>query len=595
MSDDLTFREKLEAIYLIAAHRPKFTAGIIVFSLFAAFFEGIGVSFIIPLVEVAQSPGTPEGGIAGAFAMVYETFGLPFNIGSIILGLAGVLFIRHSTTFLSEWARVKLRVNYVGELQTRSFENALGARVAYFDSEGSGDILNAIVTQARKAGEAIEGFVHIFQKGMLILMYIGLAMYLAPVLTLASGALVGIAIVMLRNTVESGYSVGGRVADANERIQRSVQAGTQGIREVKTLGYEHTLLEDFHERMDQYVDSSILVKRNEAFLGNAQDLLVALIVFGLIYFALAFTNLSFGALGAFLFVMFKLGPMVSAVNKRYYQLEGMLPHLVRTEAFIDEMQDNKEIDGGDEPVPSNPSPIVFDDVSFSYNDEESVLSNISMQIDGGEFVALVGGSGAGKSTIASLLARLYVQNSGVISAGGTPISDYNLKEWRPRIAYVRQDPFIFDTTLRQNLLMANPDASERELERVSTISQITEFLHDLPGGYDTELGDDGVRLSGGQRQRIALARALLEDADILLLDEATSDLDTDIENRVQTEIETMNRDFTIIAIAHRLSTIKGADRIFTLEDGEIIEEGRHDTLIEEEGRYAELYSSQGTV
>ena len=188
-----------------------------------------------------------------------------------------------------------------------------------------------------------------------------------------------------------------------------------------------------------------------------------------------------------------------------------------------------------------------------------------------------------------------MQNSRVSSAGGTPISDYNLNEWRSRIAYVRQDPFIFDTTLRQNLLMANPDASERELERVSTISQITEFLHDLPGGYDTELGDDGVRLSGGQRQRIALARALLEDADILLLDEATSDLDTDIENRVQTEIETMNRDFTIIAIAHRLSTIKGADRIFTLEDGEIIEEGRHDTLIEEEGRYAELYSSQGTV
>ena len=595
MSDDLSFREKLQAIYLIASYRPRFTGGIIVFSLFTAVFEGIGVTFIIPLVEVAQSPGTPEGGIAGTFAMVYEFLGISFTIGTIIVGLAIVLLIRHTSTFLSEWARIKLRVNYVGSLQTRSFENTLGARIAYFDNEGSGDILNAIVTQASKAGQAIEGFIQVFQKGVLVLMYIGLAMYLAPILTLASGALVAIAVFTLRNAVESGYTIGGRVADANEKIQRSVQAGTQGIREVKTLGYEDTLLNDFYDRMDQFINSSILVKRNEAFLGNAQDLLVALIVFSLIYVALAFTNMSFGALGAFLFVMFKLGPMVSAVNKRYYQLEGMLPHLIRTEEFIDELQNNEEVESGDDPVPADPSPIVFDDVSFSYKEDEKVLSNISMEIDGGDFVALVGGSGAGKSTIASLLARLYEQDSGVISAGGTPISEFDIDEWRSRIAYVRQDPFIFDTTLRQNLLMANPDATERELERVSTISQVTEFLDDLPNGYDTELGDDGVRLSGGQRQRVALARALLEDSDILLLDEATSDLDTDIENRVQTEIETMNRDFTIIAIAHRLSTIKGADRIFTLEDGEIIEEGRHDTLIQEDGRYAELYSSQSTV
>jgi subfamily B ATP-binding cassette protein MsbA len=595
MSDDLSFREKLEAIYLIASYRPKFTAGVIVFSLFTAVFEAIGVTFIVPLVEVAQSPGTPEGGIAGTFAMVYETLGIPLTIGSIILGLAIVLTIRHTSTFLSEWARVKLRMNYVGDLQTRSFEKTLGARIAYFDDEGSGDILNAIVTQASKAGHAIEGFIHVFQKGVLILMYIGLAIYLAPVLTLISGGIVAVGVVTLRNTVESGYTVGDRVADANEKIQRSVQAGTQGIREVKTLGYEDTLLENFYDRMEQFVTSSIEVKRNEVFLGNAQDLMVALIVFSLIYFALAFTSMSFGALGAFLFVMFKLGPMVSVVNKRYYQLEGMLPHLVRTEEFIDELKDNDEVESGDTPVPADPSPIVFDDVSFSYNDDEEVLSNISMQIDGGDFVALVGGSGAGKSTIASLLARLYEQDSGEIMAADTPISDFDIDEWRSRIAYVRQDPFIFDTTLRQNLLMANPDASDRELHRVATIAQVTEFLDDLPEGFDTELGDDGVRLSGGQRQRVALARALLEDADILLLDEATSDLDTDIENRVQTEIETMNRDFTIIAIAHRLSTIKGADRIFTLEDGEIIEEGQHDTLIQEDGRYAELYSSQSTV
>jgi len=596
MTDDPSLREKLFGIYLIASYRPKFTAGIIAFSVFTAVFEGIGITLIIPLVEVAQSPGAvPEGGIAGAFATVYGAIGIPFTLGAIVAGLSIVLVVRYSATFLSEWARIALRTNYVGELQSRSFENALHARIAYFDAEGTDDILNAIVTQASKAGSAIEAFVRVFQTGLLILMYLTIALYLAPILTIMTGMIIGLLTYVLRNTVESAYTVGDRVADANERIQRTVQAGTQGIREVKTLGYGDTLLDRFHDSIEQYVDSSIWVKRNEAFIGTAQNLAVALIVFTLVYVSLVSLDMSFGELGAFLFVIFKTGPLVSGVNKRYYQLEGMLPHLIRTDEFIEELQDNPEVEGGDKPIPTDLSPIVFDDVNFSYGKNEQVLRDISFEIEGGDFVALVGESGAGKSTIASLLARFYVPDSGEIYTAGAPIDQYDVKEWRSRVAYVRQDPFIFNTTLKQNLLMANPNVSEEEIERVCEIAQVSEFLDDLPNGYETELGDDGVRLSGGQRQRVALARALLEDADILLLDEATSDLDTNIEHRVQSHIESMNRDYIIIAIAHRLSSIKRADRIFTLEDGEIIESGEHDALIDQGGKYAQLYQAQGQV
>lgn len=594
MSGDLTLGEKIRALYLIAAYRPRFTAGIIVFSLFTALFEGIGVTFIVPLVEVASSPGVPEGGIAGLFADAYALLGVPFTLGYIVAGLAGVLVIRYCATFLAEWARIQLRIGYVSNLQTRSFENALSARIAYFDKEGSGDILNAIITQASKAGQAIEGFVHVFRYTVLILMYLVIALYLAPLLTLASGVFVLGSIVVLRTVVESGYAVGDRVADANERIQGVVQAGTQGIREVKTIQYADNLLAEFQEGMTQFVNSSVRVKRNEALIGNSQDLSVALIVFVLIYAALTFTSMTFGALGAFLFVMFKLGPIVSSVNQRYYHVEGLLPHLVRTEEFIDELQSHRDIDGGDTPVPGKPTPVEFEDVTFSYDGSDIVLDEISLRIEDGEFVALVGESGAGKSTIASLLARLYTQDSGTISAAGTPIEEYDVDHWRSRIAYVRQDPFIFNTTLKQNLKMANPDATREELERVAEIAQVTEFLDEMPDGYDTELGDNGVRLSGGQRQRVALARALLQDADFLVLDEATSDLDTRIEHRVQSAIESMDREFTIIAIAHRLSTVKGADRIYTLEDGEIVESGEHETLLDNDGQYADLYQPQGT-
>lgn len=594
MSGDLSTGEKVRALYFIASYRPRFTAGIIVFSLFTALFEGIGVSFIIPLVEVASSPGVPDKGIAGFFAETYSTIGIPFTLGYIVAGLAGVLVVRYAATFLAEWARINLRIGYVSDLQTRSFENALAARVSYFDKEGSGDILNAIITQASKAGQAIEGFIHVFRYGVLIVMYLSIATYLAPMLTLVSGILVLGSILALRMGIESGYTLGDRVADANERIQGVVQAGTQGIKEVKTIQYADDLLEEFHEGMTQFVDSSIRVKRNETLIGNAQDLFVALIVFVLIYAALTFSSMNFAALGAFLFVMFKLGPIASSVNKRYYQVEGLLPHLVRTEEFIDDLRSHRDIDGGDIRVTDSPTPITFDEVTFSYDGEGPVLSDVSLRIEEGEFVALVGESGAGKSTIASLLARLYTEDSGTITAAGIPIEEYDITSWRSSIAYVRQDPFIFNTTLRQNLLMANANASHDELERVADIAQVSEFIREIPNGYDTELGDNGVRLSGGQRQRVALARALLQDAELLVLDEATSDLDTRIEQRVQSAIETMDRDLTIMTIAHRLSTVKGADRIYTIDDGKIVESGEHETLLKADGQYAELYQPQGT-
>jgi subfamily B ATP-binding cassette protein MsbA len=187
---------------------------------------------------------------------------------------------------------------------------------------------------------------------------------------------------------------------------------------------------------------------------------------------------------------------------------------------------------------------------------------------------------------------MYRPDGGEIRANGTPIEEYDLDAWRSRIAVVRQNPYIFDDTLERNVTIGNRDATREDVKRVCRVAKVDEFLDDLPNGYDSQLGDDGVRLSGGQRQRVALARALLKDADFLVLDEATSDLDSNLEREVQTAIEAMDRDYAIVAIAHRLSTVKNADQIYTLEDGEIIEEGTHRELLADDGEYAELYAIQ---
>jgi subfamily B ATP-binding cassette protein MsbA len=273
-----------------------------------------------------------------------------------------------------------------------------------------------------------------------------------------------------------------------------------------------------------------------------------------------------------------------------YNVEGNISHLVRTQDFLDELSERQE-DDGDRSV-SDVDRVEFDDVRFSYNEDEQVLRGVSFEVERGGFIAFVGQSGAGKSTIVSLLARMYDPDEGEVRADGVPIQEYDIDEWRSRVAVVRQNPFIFNDTLERNVTIGNREATREDVERVCEIAKVDEFLDDLPNGYESQLGDDGVRLSGGQRQRVALARALLKDADFLVLDEATSDLDSSLEKDVQASIEAMDRDYGIIAIAHRLSTVKNADTIYTLDDGEIIESGSHEELLEDEGEYAELYAIQ---
>jgi subfamily B ATP-binding cassette protein MsbA len=288
--------------------------------------------------------------------------------------------------------------------------------------------------------------------------------------------------------------------------------------------------------------------------------------------------------------MFQLAPRVSTLNSVYYKVEGRLSHAVRTYDFLDRLDARTET-SGDRPVDTIDA-IAFDDVVFSYTEDEPVLRGLSFEVSKGEFIAFVGQSGAGKSTIVSLLARMYDPDRGAIRADGVPIDAYDIRAWRERIAVVRQQPYIFTDTLEHNVTVGNRDATRREVERVCEIAKVDEFVDDLPDGYESRLGDNGVRLSGGQRQRVALARALLKDADFLILDEATSDLDSSLEKEVQSAIESMERDYGIIAIAHRLSTVKNADQIYTVENGEIIESGSHTDLLADEGAYADLYTIQ---
>jgi len=292
-----------------------------------------------------------------------------------------------------------------------------------------------------------------------------------------------------------------------------------------------------------------------------------------------------------LFSFLRITPLMGIIMQGKTSIESFVPAYEQLQKLRSIATTYQEVSGNLEFKELNNN-LLFKNVSYFYPNRKPALEGINLEIQKGKMTALIGHSGAGKTTLVDLILGLYTQSTGDILLDGKELVEYDLNSYRQKVGYVPQDPQLFNTTVRENMLWSKPEASENDIWQACHIANSEEFVRELPDGLETILGDRGVLLSGGQRQRLALARAIIRKPDLLILDEATSSLDTESEKLIQKSIENLTGDITIVVIAHRLSTITNADYVYYLEKGKIIEEGTYSKLRNKEGHFAEILKSQ---
>jgi ATP-binding cassette subfamily B protein len=386
-----------------------------------------------------------------------------------------------------------------------------------------------------------------------------------------------------------------RVADIGSYAEETINA----LRTVQAFTHEPVDRARFAAEVERSVGAALRRVRTRA----TQILIVILLGFGAIVFSLwvggrdvISGHMTGGDLSAFVFYAVLTATSGAQMSELFGELQRAAGAADRLRELLNE---RPTITAPAQPIrlPSRPEGrVAFEDVTFSYpaRPDTPALADFSLDVAPGETVALVGPSGAGKTTVLQLLLRFYDPERGVVSLDGVDIARADPAEVRRRIGIVPQDPVIFGTTALENIRYGRPDATEDEI-RAAGKAAYADFIDLLPDGYDTFLGEKGIRLSGGQRQRIAIARAILRDPSVLLLDEATSALDAESEQAVQQALATLSRDRTTIVIAHRLATVRGADRIVVMEAGRVVATGTHDSLIREGGIYARLARLQFSV
>ena len=480
-------------------------------------------------------------------------------------------------------------------LRTDVFNRYLLLPFKFFDQSMSGHLVSVVTYDIQQVSDAgTKALKTTIQHGSMVLGLLGYLLYLNWILTLFFIAVVPFIGFIVVKVSKRFRLISQNILSAMGDVTHVAQEGVQGYQEVRMFGAEATE----RARMEMTSHNNRRQNMKMAFTGALSNPLIILIVSfafaGITGFMLNPVILNTMTTGSFITFIVSSGVLIKPIRQLAEVNSDIQRGIAASESIFSIIDTPAEVDNGRYQTKVVSGQLEFSNINFAYEGtEKEVLKDISFSVSPGETIALVGSSGSGKTSLVSLIPRFYNHKEGKILLDGTDVNDFSLANLRSHIAIVSQNVTLFNDTIFNNIAYGElQDKSQQQVYAAAEVANASGFIEELPDGYNTHIGDDGVMLSGGQRQRLAIARAVLKNAPILILDEATSALDTDSERHIQAALEHLMKGRTSFVIAHRLSTVEKADRILVLEKGHIIEQGTHQELIDAKGRYANLYQNQ---
>ncbi len=583
----------------------------VICNILMVFFSVFSIALLIPFLNMISGEAelitvkpafsfldvdTYKAAFAYYSSQMIEEYGqqvaLRIGLGIILVSY----FLRNVFRYLSLFFITPARNGVVRDIRQQMFEKSMALPIGFFNERKKGDIISRVSNDVQELQWSILHMVEVvIREPLMILGSLGIMLFISTKLTMFVFLLLVVSSIMIGAIGRALKRQSNEAQTKLGTLMSLFEQGLSGLKVVKAFNAEAYQIDKFLEVNNDHknVVTRLLWRRDissplSEFLGITIFAILILYGFDLIDKG----DFEYPMLSAFIIAFYHVTEPAKKLSNAYYNIRKGLAAFERVNDII--QQENTIVDKVDaQSIQSLNQGIQFEDVSFSYTaDGETVLKNVDLNIPKGKVIALVGPSGGGKSTLVDLISRFHDVSDGGIKIDGVDIRDLKLHDLRNLFGLVTQEPILFNDTIYNNITFGFEDVTEAQVIKAAKIANAHEFITESENGYQTNIGDNGTKLSGGQRQRLTIARAILRDPPILILDEATSALDSKSEKLVQQSIQQVMENRTAIIIAHRLSTIQHADEIVVLKEGEIIEKGSHDSLMQNAGDYQKLVKMQ---